>query len=295
MRFMDRQIYNRTVSVDGVDIFYREAGDRNRPTLLLLHGFPSSSVMFKELMVVLADEYHLVAPDYPGFGFSDFPSPEDFEYSFDNISEVIYRFTEVTELDSFVIYLHDYGCPIGLRICMKSPERIKGIIIQDGNAYIEGIGRQWNETRDYWDNPTPHKKEKVAAFLSEEGVKAQYTSGLPNELMNTLSPEWWILDWDRMSRPGNVDMQFQLNCTFKSNLEMYPAFQQYFRSSKPQALIIWGKFDAFFDVEEASCFRRDLPDARVHVLDGGHKALQTNFGEVLMLVRDFMDSVSGRA
>ncbi len=274
--------------MDGVDIFYREAGDRKNQSLLLLHGFPSSSVMFKNLMTALSDKFHLVAPDYPGFGFSAFPNRDDFEYSFKNISAYINRFTEEVGLQSFTIYLHDYGCPIGLRLCVSHPEKIERIIVQNGNAYIEGIGPQWDETRDYWAHPTEEKKQKVATFLSEEGTKMQHTAGLPPELLVRVSPEAWILDWERMSRPGNIDMQFELNCDFKNNIEMFPVFQQYFRTYQPPALVIWGKHDVFFNVEEASCYKRDLPNARVHILDGGHKALETNFDEVLALVTNFM-------
>ncbi|HYF66530.1 MAG TPA: alpha/beta hydrolase [Ohtaekwangia sp.] len=285
---MSKQIYNKTASVDGVNIFYREVGDRKNPSLLLLHGFPTSSVMFKNLMVALSDQYYLVAPDYPGFGFSDFPETGDFEYSFENLSVYIGKFTEAINLKSFSIYLHDYGCPIGLRMCVNNPESVEAIIVQNGNAYIEGIGPQWDETRDYWDNPTEEKKKKVASFLSEAGIKMQYTAGLSDELLTHVSPESWILDWERMKRPGNIDMQFALNCTYKSNIEMFPVFQAYFRRYQPPAVIIWGKHDAFFDVAEASCYKRDLPDAQLHILDGGHMALETNFDEVLDIVRDFM-------
>lgn len=241
-------------------------------------------------MVALSDKFYLIAPDYPGFGFSDFPSMSDFEYSFKNISTYINKFTEAINLKSFTLYLHDYGCPIGLRICVNSPEKIERVIVQNGNAYMEGIGPQWDETRDYWENPTEEKKQNVAAFLSEDGTKAQYTAGLAEELLTRVSPESWILDWERMSRPGNVDMQFELNCTFKSNFEMFPAFQAYFRTYQPQTLIIWGKHGAFFDVAEASCYKRDLPEAQIHILDGGHMALETNFNEVLAIVHCFMSS-----
>jgi pimeloyl-ACP methyl ester carboxylesterase len=285
---MSRQIYNKTITVDEVTIFYREAGDRKNPSLLLLHGFPTSSIMFKNLMTALSDKFHLVAPDYPGFGFSDFPSMSDFEYSFNNISEYINKFTEAINLKSFTIYLHDYGCPIGLRLCVYNPEKIEGIIVQNGNAYMEGIGPQWDETRNYWENPTEEKRKKVAAFLSKEGIKMQYTAGLSEEMLANVSPECWIIDWERMSRDGNIEMQFELNCDFKTNLEMYPVFQEYFRTHQPPAVVIWGKHDAFFNVSEAFCYKRDLPKAEVHILEGGHMALETNFNEVLDIIKNFM-------
>lgn len=287
---MDRQISNKKIEVDGIGIFYREAGEKKNPALLLLHGFPTSSVMFKNLMAVLSEKFYLIAPDYPGFGFSDFPSMGDFEYSFSNISRYISKFTEAIGLKSFTIYLHDYGCPIGLRLCVANPEKIERIIVQNGNSYSEGIGPSWDETRDYWENPTEEKKKKVSAFLSADGVKYQYTAGLSKELLTRVSPESWILDWERMRRPGNIDMQFALNCTYKSNMEMFPVFQEYFRKHQPPALIILGKHDAFFEVAEAACYKRDLPEAQVNILDGGHMALETNFNEVVSLIDVFMSS-----
>jgi pimeloyl-ACP methyl ester carboxylesterase len=291
---MSRQIFNRSIKAGDTEIFYREAGDRRNPSLLLMHGFPTSSVMFKNLMIALSDRFHLVAPDYPGFGFSAFPDRTRFEYSFKNLSACVNDFTDAIGLKSFTIYLHDYGCPIGLRLCVNHPEKIERIIVQDGNAYAEGTGPEWDETKDYWENPTPEKKAKVAGFLSEEGIRMQYTAGLPEELLPRVSPELWKLDWELMKRPGNIDMQFELNCDFKSNLEMYPVFQQYFRIHQPPALIIWGKHDAFFSVKEAPCYKRDLPDAHVHILNGGHKVLETNFDEVLKLVEDFLRSGPGQ-
>lgn len=285
---MSRPIFNRSVTINGIDIFYREAGDRNNPSLLLMHGFPSSSIMFKQLMIGLSDKFHLIAPDYPGFGFSAFPDKDHFEYTFKNISEYINKFTDAIKLKSFTIYLHDYGCPIGLRLCVNHPEKIQGIIVQNGNAYDEGIGPEWNETKDYWQNPTPEKKKKVAAFLSEEGVKSQYTAGLPNELLPRVGPELWTIDWQLMKRPGNIDMQFELNCDYQDNLKMFPVFQEYFRVHQPPALIIWGKYDVFFSVKEAPCYKRDLPAADVHIIEAGHMALETNFDEVFELVENFL-------
>jgi pimeloyl-ACP methyl ester carboxylesterase len=287
---MSRQIFNRSVKVDGIDIFYREAGDKKNPSILLLHGFPTSSVMFKNLMIALSDRFHLVAPDYPGFGFSAFPDKDDFEYSFKNISAYINRFTDEIDLRSFTIYLHDYGSSVGLPLCVNHPEKIEGIIVQSGNAYDEGIGPQWDEVKDYWQNPTPAKKAKVYAFISEQGVKWQYTAGLPEELLSTISPELWMLDWERMKRPGNTDMQFGLNYDYKNHIEMFPVFQEYFRVHQPPALVIWGKYEVFFSVEEAHCYKRDLPDAHIHIINGGHWALETNFDEVLDLIDNFLSS-----
>jgi pimeloyl-ACP methyl ester carboxylesterase len=287
---MNRQIYNKTIKVDGIDIFYREAGDKKNPSLLLLHGFPTSSVMFKNLMIALSDKFYLVAPDYPGFGFSAFPDRDRFEYSFRNISAYIDKFTDAINLERFTIYLHDYGCPIGLRICVNHPEKIERIIVQNGNAYLEGIEPVWDEIRDYWEHPTEEKKQKVYAFLSKEGTKDQYYAGLPEELLNRVSPETWILDWERMSRPGNLDMQFEMNCTYPSNIEMFPVFQEYLRTHQPPAVILWGKYEPYYDVREAHCYKRDLPNANIHILDGSHMLLETNFDEALDIISSFLSS-----
>jgi pimeloyl-ACP methyl ester carboxylesterase len=287
---MSRQIFHKTVKVEGVQIFYREAGDRKSPAILLLHGFPTSSLMFTRLMAVLAEKFYLIAPDYPGFGFSDFPLMKDFDYSFENISSYINKFTNAINLKSFTIYLHDYGCPIGLRICLKNPEKIEGLIVQNGNAYDEGLGPQWDDTRDYWENPTKEKKKKVSAFLSKKGTQEQYTAGLPQKMLHCINPESWIVDWERMSRPRNVTMQFKLNCTYKTNIEMFPAFQQYFRQYQPRAIVLWGKYDAFYETAEVYCYKKDLPDAGIHILEGGHMVLETNFDEVVHLVNTFMNS-----
>lgn len=285
---MSRQILNKKIRVDGIEIFYREAGNRNNPSLLLLHGFPTSSVMFKNLMIALSDKFHLVAPDYPGFGFSAFPNKDQFKYTFSNISAYINRFTDAINLQSFTIYLHDYGAPIGLPICVNHPEKIEGLIVQNGNAYDEGIGPQWNEIKDYWQNPTAEKKAKVYAFLSEEGTKEQYTAGVPKELLARVSPELWMLDWDRMKRPGNLEMQYELNCDFPNHFKMFPTYQQYFRDHQPPALIIWGKHDPYFSLPEAYCYKRDLPNTQEHIIEGSHMVLETNFDEVVELISTFI-------
>ncbi|MBS0026032.1 alpha/beta fold hydrolase [Chitinophaga sp. 22321] len=285
---MSRQIFNRTIKVDGIDIFYREAGERENPSVLLLPGFPTSSIMFKNLMTALSDRLHLVAPDFPGFGFSGFPAKDQFEYTFRNISACINKFTDEINLKAFTIYLHDYGAPVGLQLCVNHPEKIEGIIVQNGNAYEEGVYKIWDEMRAYWDNPTPEKKKELYAFLSEEGVKWQYTAGVPEELLPTISPELWILDWDSMKRPGNIEIQYELNCDYKHHMKMFPVFQEYFRVHQPRALVIWGKYDPFFNLEEAACYKRDLPDAQVHIIDGSHWVLETNFDEVLKLIGDFL-------
>lgn len=284
---MAKQILHRTVPVNGIDIFYREAGDPRNPALLLLHGFPASSAMFKNLMAVLSDKYHLIAPDYPGFGFSAFP--EVFDYTFKGVSECMNDFTDAIGLKRFFIYLHDYGSPIGMRICIHHPEKIEGIIVQNGNSYDEGNGPGWDETIAYWKNPTPEKKDKIYAFLSESGTREQYYLGLPEEYHPHISPELWMLDWERMQRPGNLDMQYVLNCDYLSNFSMFPLFQEYFRTHLPPALVIWGKYDPYFSVDEAPCYKRDLPEAQIHILDGSHMLLESHFEEMYQLIAGFLE------
>jgi pimeloyl-ACP methyl ester carboxylesterase len=242
-------------------------------------------------MTALADRFHLIAPDFPGFGFSEFPDKSKFEYSFKNIATYISRFIEVIELNSFTIYLHDYGSLIGLRVCISHPGKIKGIIVQNGNAYAEGLGPQWDEIKDYWQNPTEEKKEKVYAFLSKEGVYTQYTWGLPEERSSTISPEMPMLEWELMKRAGNIDMQYILNCDYPSNIDMFPAFQEYFRTHQPPALVVWGRLDPYYSLEEAYCYKRDLKNVRIRIIDAAHMALETNFDEVLELVDNFLVSV----
>ncbi|MCK7558454.1 alpha/beta hydrolase [Chitinophaga sedimenti] len=243
--------------------------------------------MFKNLMTALSDRLHLVAPDFPGFGFSAFPPKDEFEYTFRNIGACMNRFTEEINLKQFTIYLHDYGCPVGLQICIHHPEKITGIIVQNGNAYEEGVAGIWDEMRAYWANPTPEKKKELYGFLSEEGVKWQYTAGVPEALLPTLSPELWVLDWDSMKRPGNIDMQYELNCDYANHIASFPVFQAYFRKHQPRTIVIWGKYDPFFNVEEAACYRRDLPNAEIHLIEGSHWVLETNFDEVLRLISNF--------
>ena len=239
-------------------------------------------------MTVLADRFYLVAPDYPGFGFSAFPDKNLFEYSFKNVSAYMNKFTDAINLNRFTIYLHDYGCLIGLRMCVNHPEKIERIIVQNGNAYLEGIEPVWDEVRDYWDHPSEEKKKKVYAFLSKEGTKDQYFAGVPEKLLSHISPEAWLLDWEHMSRPGNVEMQYEMNCTYKSNIELFPVFQHYFRTYQPPALIIWGKYDPYYSVNEALCYKKDLPHAHVHIIEGSHMVLETNFDEVSNLIDNFL-------
>lgn len=282
------KVHHQTVVVDGLDIFYREAGSRRAPGLLLLHGFPSSSFMFRHLLPGLADRYRLIAPDYPGFGYSSFPNADQFDYTFANYARLLDVFTQAVGLDRYVLYLHDYGCPIGLRLALLHPDRVTGLIVQDGNAYEEGLGPPWDTAKAYWREPTPENRKRLPEWLNAEGTRAQYTAGVPDELIRLYTPDTWTLDWVLMSRPGNVEMQFELWTDYRNNVQLYPSFQEFFRKYRPPALVIWGKHDAYFDVAEADCYRRDLPDAEIYVLDAGHKALETHCAEITQLIRDFL-------
>ena len=276
----------RTADVDGWKIFYREAGSRDAPTLLLLHGFPSAGHMFRDLIPHLADRFHIVAPDLPGFGQSDLAARGMFAYTFDHIAEVIDRFTEVVGLKRFAIYVFDYGAPTGFRIAAKRPERITAIISQNGNAYEEGLSDGWNPIRAYWEDASEKNREALRAFLKPETTVWQYTHGVPDE--TKVSPDGYSLDNFYLSRPGADEVQLDLFGDYKSNIALYPAFQNYFRTHKPPFLAVWGKNDPFFLPPGAEAFKRDIPNATVRFFDTGHFALETHAAEIAAAIRDFL-------
>ena len=282
------QVHYRTVDVDGYDVFYREAGDRSKPTLLLLHGFPTSSHMFRDLIPLLADSFHLVAPDLPGFGLSALPARQDFTYSFDHLATVIGRFTEVIGLDRFAIYIFDYGAPTGLRIAMAHPERVTGIVSQNGNAYEEGLSQGWNPIQRYWRDPSDANRQALRQFLTPESIRWQYEDGVPDATL--VSPDGSALDAWYTGRPGVDEIQLDLFLDYASNVALYPAFQAYFRQHQPKLLAIWGRNDAFFLPPGAEAYRRDLPRAEVRLLDTGHFALETHAAEIADAIRRFLAS-----
>jgi pimeloyl-ACP methyl ester carboxylesterase len=275
-----------SVDVEGVKIFYREAGAADAPALLLLHGFPSASHMFRDLIPLLADRFHVVAPDLPGFGQSDMPARSKFAYTFDSIAGVIDRLTEVIALKRFAMYVFDYGAPTGFRIAAKHPGRITAIISQNGNAYEEGLSEGWNPIRAYWQAPSKANREALRAFLSPEATRWQYTHGVTNE--TTVSPDGQSLDNFYLARPGADEVQLDLFGDYKSNVALYPSFQNYFRTHKPPLLAVWGKNDPFFLPSGAEAFKRDIPGAVVHFLDTGHFALETHAAEIAAAIRDFL-------
>jgi pimeloyl-ACP methyl ester carboxylesterase len=276
----------RTTDVDGFRIFYREAGPRGAPTLLLLHGFPSASHMFRDLIPRLADRFHLVAPDLPGFGQSDMPAREKFAYTFDHIAAVIDRFTEVIGLKRFAIYVFDYGAPTGFRIAVKHPERITAMISQNGNAYEEGLSDGWTPIRAYWEDASQKNREALRAFLQPETTVWQYTHGVADA--TTVSPDGYSLDNYYLSRPGADEVQLDLFGDYKSNVALYPTFQNYFRTRKPPFLAVWGRNDPFFLPPGAEAFKRDIPNATVRFFDTGHFALETHAAEIATAIRDFL-------
>ncbi|RUP07720.1 alpha/beta hydrolase [Hyphomicrobium sp.] len=274
------------INVDGFNVFYREAGPKDGSTLLLLHGFPSSSHMFRDLIPLLADRFHVVAPDLPGFGRSDMPSREKFTYTFDNIAAVIDRFTEVLGLKKFAIYVFDYGAPTGFRLALKRPERITAIISQNGNAYEEGLSEGWNPIQAYWKNPSEANRAALRQFLTPEATFWQYTHGVSDA--TAVSPDGYSLDNFYLARPGSDEVQLDLFGDYKSNVALYPKFQDYFRTHKPRFLAIWGKNDPFFLPPGAEAFKRDNPKAVVKFLDTGHFALETHADQIAAEIRNFL-------
>ena len=276
----------RHVNVDGFRVFYREAGSPGAPKLLLLHGFPSSSHMFRELMPKLAGRFHIVAPDLPGFGQSDMPSRERFAYTFDNLATVIDRFTEVIGFDRFALYVFDYGAPTGFRLALKHPERIAALISQNGNAYEEGLSDGWNPIRAYWQDSSLANREALRTMLTYETTVWQYTHGVQDPA--TVSPDGYSLDDYYLHRTGADEIQLDLFGDYRSNVALYPAFQQYFRTHQPRLLAVWGKNDPFFLPVGAEAFRRDIPGAVVRFLDTGHFALETHAAEIAAAISDFV-------
>lgn len=271
---------------DGKKIFYREAGDRSAPNILLLHGFPTSSHMFRNLIPALAEHYHVVAPDLPGFGFSITPDRKTVHYNFENLAKVIGKFTETVKLERFALYIFDYGAPVGLRLALAHPERIAAIISQNGNAYEEGLSEGWNPIQRYWKEPTEENRNALREFLTPEATKWQYTHGVADA--SQVAPESYTLDSALLARPGNDEIQLDLFLDYASNVALYPKFQEYFRTKRPPLLAVWGKNDPFFLPPGAEAFRRDNPNAEVKLLDTGHFALETHVEEIAREILDFL-------
>lgn len=283
----DTQVLHRTIKVDGLDIFYREAGPKDAPTVLLLHGFPTSSHMFRNLIPVLADKYHVVAPDYPGYGSSSAPSVDEFDYSFDNLANVVEKFTDRLQLKKYSLYLMDYGAPVGFRLAVKHPERVDSLIIQNGNAYDEGLDNKfWVPIKEYWKNRTTEQGDKLRGFLTLDATKWQYTHGVRN--VETISPDTWGHVQPLLDRPGNQEIQLALFHSYGSNPPLYPSWQKYLRKYQPPTLIVWGKNDQIFPDAGAYPYKRDLKNLEFHLLDTGHFALEEDGDKIAQTMRSFL-------
>lgn len=277
------------VEADGVRMFYRGAGETNAPVVLLLHGFPTSSFMFRELIPQLATDYRVIAPDLPGFGFTEVPAERNYVYTFDQLALTIDAFTRTLKIDRYAIYVFDYGAPTGFRLAMAHPERVTAIVSQNGNAYEEGLGDAWAPIRKYWNEPTRENRDILRkSILTEGGTRSQYTHGVANP--ESVPPESYTLDTALFERPGNKEIQLDLFLDYASNVKLYPKFQEYFRKSKPPLLAIWGKNDPFFIPAGAEAFRKDIPSAKVQFLDTGHFALETHIIEIASAMKNFLEA-----
>ncbi len=277
------QVLYKTAKVDNIDIFYREAGDPGKPTLLLLHGFPTSSQMFRNLIPVLAADYHLIAPDYPGYGNSGVPTREDFTYTFDNVAALIGQFVEQIGLERYALYLQDYGAPIGFRLAVAHPERVSALIIQNGNAYDEGIDNPfWEPIKKYWKDPSQANRDALRGLLTRDATIWQYTHGVRNP--QTISPDTWNVDQPLLDRPGNNEIQLDMFLSYGTNPPLYPEWQEYLRKNQPPTLIVWGKNDQIFPEAGAHPYLRDLKDVDFHLLDTGHFALEEEGSAIAKLI-----------
>jgi pimeloyl-ACP methyl ester carboxylesterase len=281
-----QRVNRKTIDVDGVEVFYREAGEHNKNTLLLMHGFPSSSHMYRDLMPLLAGQFRVIAPDLPGFGFTEVPDSRAFSYTFENLAGTVNAFMEALKLTRYAMYVFDYGAPVGFRLAMANPERVTAVVSQNGNAYVEGLSEGWNPIQAYWREQSAANREALRGFLTYETTKWQYTHGAGK--LEMVAPEAYTLDAALMQRPGNQEIQLDIFRDYASNVALYPRFQEYLRTKRPPLLAVWGKNDPFFLPAGAEAFKRDNPNAEIHFLDTGHFALETHAHEIAALVRDFL-------
>ncbi len=281
------QVRHRTVSVDGVEVFYREAGPADAPVLLLLHGFPTSSHMFRDLIPRLAQRYRVIAPDYPGFGYSAAPPRESFAYTFDHYAQIVDKFTQQLGVNRYALYVMDYGAPVGFRLATAHPERVTAIVVQNGNAYDEGITGFWDPIKAYWRTGATTEREALRWLTSLKATQWQYTDGVRD--VSLVSPDAWTVDQSRLDRPGNQEIQLDLFYDYRNNLPLYPQWQQYFRQYKPPMLVVWGANDQIFVAAGAAPYRRDNPNAQVHMFDTGHFALETHGPQIATMIGKFLD------
>ena len=285
---MNNQVFYRTAKVDGLTIFYREAGPKNAPPILLLHGLPSSSRMFDPLLARLADKYHLIAPDYPGFGHSDWPDPKQFDYTFDHIARVIDDFSQVLGLSRYTLYMQDYGGPVGFRMVLAHPERVEALIVQDAVAHNEGLGANWSTRRAFWADRSAHEEDLRKNLLSMAATKTRHVGDDPN--VELYDPDLWTDEFAFLNSPGQAQIQSDLFYDYRTNVDSYPKWQAWMQKTQPKLLVLWGKHDLSFDPGEPERYRKDVPNAEVHVLDAGHFALDTKADEIAEIVRRFMSA-----
>jgi pimeloyl-ACP methyl ester carboxylesterase len=278
--------FYRTVTVDGISLFYREAGPKDAPVILLLHGLPSSSRMFEPLLARLSDRYHLIAPDYPGFGHSDWPDPKKFAYTFDHYADLLNRFTETLGLRRYTLYMQDYGGPVGFRMALAHPERVEALIVQDAVAHDEGLGANWKTRRAFWADRAANEAALRTNLLSLQTTRTRHVGNDPN--VERYDPDLWTDEFNFLNQPGQADIQSDLFYDYRTNVASYPKWQAWMRETKPRLLVLWGKYDLSFEPSEPEAYRRDVPTAEVHVLEAGHFALDTAADEIARLVRDFV-------
>ncbi|MEV6692162.1 alpha/beta hydrolase [Micromonospora sp. NPDC051196] len=283
-----QKVRHRQADVDGLSVFFREAGRPDLPTVLLLHGFPSSSHTFRAVMPTLADVAHVIAPDLPGFGMSSSPTIDHYDYTFGNLAQTIEDLLDQLAVDRFFVYLHDFGAPVGYHLATRSPARIRGLIVQSGNAHDDGLGEQWDSARAYWADPTEDNRAALPDWLNFAGIRDQYLAGLPENLRTLYAPEAWHLDWARMSRPGNIDAQFALFTDYANHVARFDEIADYHRTHQPPALVLWGRHDPYFDVDEVLAYHRALERMDAHVYDSGHFLLETHAAECAELMRAFV-------
>jgi pimeloyl-ACP methyl ester carboxylesterase len=289
---MSQQVLYRTVQVDGLSIFYREAGPQDAPTLLLLHGLPSSSRMFEPLLKRLAGHFHMIAPDYPGFGHSDAPAPSNFAYTFDHLALVMTHFTEALDVKSYTLYMQDYGGPMGFRMALAHPDRVEALIVQDAVAHNEGLGENWKTRRAFWANRTANEAALRRNLLSLETTRIRHVGSDPNP--EKYDPDLWTDEYAFLSKPGQAEIQSDLFYDYRTNIDAYPLWQAWMRKTQPRLLVVWGKYDLSFDLSEPEAYRRDVPKAEIHILNAGHFALDTAADEIADLIRRFIPNASRR-
>jgi pimeloyl-ACP methyl ester carboxylesterase len=283
-----QKVRHRQAEVNGLEVFYREAGRPGRPTVLLLHGFPSSSHSFREVMPALADDAHVIAPDLPGFGLSSSPTVDEYDYTFENLSRTIENLLGRLGVERFFVYLHDFGAPVGYHLATRDPHRVRGLIVQNGNAHEDGLGEQWDVAKAYWADPSEKRRAELPDWLNFDGTRDQYLAGLPGYLRALHPPESWHFDWERMRRPGTVEAQFALFSDYASHVARFDELAEYHQAHQPPALVLWGRHDTYFDIDEVLAYHRALKRVDAHIYDGGHMLLETHAAECAELMRAFV-------